>query len=61
MEDKFFSSLLDYLKLNPYDLRSHDLLIDFLANSNSKSISYMPDEYWNRAIEAIPNLQVKGR
>lgn len=61
MEDKFFSSLLDYLKLNPYDLRSHDLLIDFLANSNSKSISYMPDEYWNRAIEAIPNLPVKGR
>jgi len=60
-EDKFFSSLLEYLKLNPYDLRSHDLMIDFLANSNSKSISYMPEEYWNRAIEAIPNLPVKGR
>ena len=36
-------------------------MIDFLANSNSKSISYMPEEYWNRAIEAIPNLPVKGR
>ena len=42
-------------------MRSHDALIDFLANSNSNSIAYMPDEYWNRAIEAIPNLPVKGR
>ncbi len=61
MDDKYFASLLEYLKLNPYDLRSHDLMIDFLASSNSRSISYMPDEYWNRAIEAIPNLPVKGR
>ena len=60
-EERYFSSLLEYLKLNPYDLRSHDALIDFLANSNSNSIAYMPDEYWNRAIEAIPNLPVKGR
>ncbi|HMV45470.1 MAG TPA: lytic transglycosylase domain-containing protein [Leptospiraceae bacterium] len=60
-EEKYFSSLLEYLKLNPYDLRYHDSLIDFLANSDSKSIAYMPDEYWNRAIEAIPNLPVKGR
>ena len=60
-EERYFSSLLEYLKLNPYDLRSHDALIDFLANSNSNSIAYMPEEYWNRAIEAIPNLPVKGR
>ncbi len=60
-DEKYFSSLLEYLKLNPYDLRSHDSLIDFLANSSSNSIAYMPEEYWNRAIEAIPNLPVKGR
>lgn len=60
-DDKYFASLLEYLKFNPYDLRSHDSLIDFLANSNSNSIAYMPEEYWNRAIEAIPNLPVKGR
>jgi hypothetical protein len=60
-DDKYFASLLEYLKLNPYDLRSHDSMIDFLANSNSSSIAYMPEEYWNHAIEAIPNLPVKGR
>lgn len=59
--EKYFSSLIEYLKSNPYDLRSHDQLIDFLANTDSNSITYKSEEYWNKAIEAIPNLPVKGR
>jgi hypothetical protein len=59
--DKTFANLLEYLKQNPYDLRTYDTLIDTLANTDKESISYLTDEYWVRAIDTLPNLAVKGR
>ncbi len=59
--DKTFSSLIEYLKNNPYDVRLYDTLIETLANSDSNSVSYQQEEYWVRAIETLPNLAIKGR
>jgi len=60
-EKKFFSSLLEYLKENPYDLGFQDKLIDFLTGKNSKGNHYAEKKYWEDAIQSLPNLPVKGR
>lgn len=56
--DKYFQNLVEYLSLYPFNLHYHDMLIEFLKNSNQKLNSL---EYWQKALESIPNLPVKGR
>jgi hypothetical protein len=60
-EEKKFQNRLKYLSLNPYDLVYQDLLIDFLAETSSNSVSYAPMKYWEKAMNDIPNVSVKGR
>ncbi len=60
-EEKRFNNRIKYLSLNPYDLTYQDLLIDFLAETGSNSVSYAPMKYWEKAMNEIPNVSVKGR
>ena len=52
--------MVNFLKLDPYNLYYQDQLIDFLTGSG-KSIQYASDAYWEEAFHAIPDLPVKGR
>lgn len=60
-DNKYYYSILNYLSNYPYDLRIHDLLIDFLISHNSSKIKFAKKEYWEYAIQTIPNLPIKGR
>ncbi|MDX1960897.1 MAG: lytic transglycosylase domain-containing protein [Leptospiraceae bacterium] len=60
-KEKYFQNLVKYLSIYPYDMIFQDKLIDFLAESNSNSVAYADEKYWNLAMNQIPNLPVKGR
>ncbi len=60
-EEKKINFRIKYLSLNPYDLTYQDMLIDYLAETNSNSVSYAPMRYWEKAMNEIPNVSVKGR
>jgi hypothetical protein len=60
-EEKKINFRIKYLSLNPYDLTYQDMLIDYLAETNSNSVSYAPLRYWEKAMTEIPNVSVKGR
>lgn len=56
-----FSATLKYLHLFPYNLYYQDALIDFLTDSSGSRVRYQKHSYWKKAMQAIPNLPVKGR
>ena len=60
-EERKFNSRVKYLSLYPYDLTYQDLLIDYLAETNSNSVTYAPARFWEKAMNEIPNVSVKGR
>ncbi|NBU98920.1 MAG: lytic transglycosylase domain-containing protein, partial [Spirochaetia bacterium] len=60
-EEKKIKYIIKYLSLNPYDLIYQDKLIDYLAETNSNSVSYAPLRYWEKAMTEIPNVSIKGR
>jgi hypothetical protein len=60
-EELYFDSLLKYLSKYPYDLTYNDYLIDYLAESKSNSVVYASEVYWEKAMNEIPDLPVKGR
>ncbi|MCB1142022.1 MAG: lytic transglycosylase domain-containing protein [Leptospiraceae bacterium] len=59
--ENFFNYVLKYLSLYPYDLVYNDYLIDYLAESKSRSIVYAGEKYWDMALSSVPDLPVKGR
>jgi hypothetical protein len=59
--ENYFKNLIRYLAEYPFNLHYQDKLIEFLIQKNGNSTSYQSEVYWNRALEEMPDLPVKGR
>ncbi len=60
-KDEYFKSLVQYLSRNPFNLFFQDRLIEYLVSRNNGSIQFAPFTYFEKALNDIPNLPVKGR
>lgn len=61
VKDEYFKSLVQYLSKNPFNLFYQDRLLEFLVRRNEERINYQDLTYFEKAIQEIPNLPVKGR
>lgn len=60
-QTRAFDNLVDYLANYPFNLHYQDKLIDGLINKQAGKPNYAEEAKWKKAVDAIPNLPVKGR